>query len=101
MWEKLSDLKESHLVQTAKFAVAYGIDHEPAFQCWVKHVLMKPDRIVASVKMRQAKYLKRNNKFGIELPKTVEQALVLDAKNGNTFWADAISKLFKILPNGA
>ena len=27
-----------------------------------------------------------------ELSKTVEDALTLDAKNGNTFWADAISK---------
>ena len=30
-WEKLSDLKESHPVQTAEYAVAQGIDHEPAF----------------------------------------------------------------------
>ena len=31
-WEKLSDLKESHPMQTAEFAVAKGIDHEPAFK---------------------------------------------------------------------
>ena len=30
-WEKLCDLKESHPVQTAEFAVAQGIDHETAF----------------------------------------------------------------------
>eukprot|EP00804_Cyclotella_cryptica_P002927 CCRYP_013278-RA/>CCRYP_013278-RA protein AED:0.25 eAED:0.29 QI:0/0/0/1/1/1/2/0/233 len=30
-WEKLSDLKESHPVQTAEYAAAQGIDHEPAF----------------------------------------------------------------------
>ena len=40
-WEKLSKLKESHPVQTAEFAVAQGIDHEPAFDWWVKHVLKK------------------------------------------------------------
>eukprot|EP00804_Cyclotella_cryptica_P003089 CCRYP_006074-RA/>CCRYP_006074-RA protein AED:0.29 eAED:0.04 QI:0/0/0/0.75/0.33/0.5/4/0/1079 len=34
-WEKLSDLKESHPVQTAEYAVAQGIDHEPAFN-WRK-----------------------------------------------------------------
>ena len=28
----------------------------------------------------------------MELPKTVEQAVALDAKNGNTLWADALSK---------
>ena len=49
----------------------------------------------------------KNHKFGIELPKTVEQALALDAKNGNTLWVDAISKemenvrmAFKVLPDG-
>ena len=30
-WEKLSELKESHPVQTAEFSIAQGIDHEPAF----------------------------------------------------------------------
>ena len=31
-WDKLSKLKESHLMQTAKFAVVQRIDHEPAFE---------------------------------------------------------------------
>jgi hypothetical protein len=51
--------------------------------------------------------LKRTHKFGIELPKTVNEALELDKKNGNTFWADAIAKemkdicvAFKILLDG-
>ena len=29
--------------------------------------------------------------FDIKLPKTVEQALALDVKNGNIFWAYAIA----------
>jgi hypothetical protein len=51
--------------------------------------------------------LKRTHKFGIELPKTVNEALELDKKHGNTFWADAIAKemkdvcvAFKILLDG-
>ena len=35
------DLKELHPVQTAEFAIVQGIDHEPAFNWWVKHVLKK------------------------------------------------------------
>ena len=42
----------------------------------------------------------------MELPKTAEEAYALDAKNGNTSWADAISKemenvrvAFKNIPN--
>ncbi len=51
--------------------------------------------------------MKWAHKFGIELPKTVNEAIELDKKNGNTFWADAIAKemkdvhvAFKILLNG-
>ena len=57
--------------------------------------------------MQQTRYLKRSHKFSIELPKTVDQAYALDAKNGNTLWADAISKkmenfrvAFDVLPDG-
>ena len=70
-------------------------------------MLKKRDRIIASIRRQQTRYLRRSHKFGIELPKTVEQALALDAKNGNTLWADAISKemenvrvAFKVLPDG-
>ena len=55
-------------------------------------MLKKRDRIIASIKKQQTIYLKRSHKFGIEVPKTVEQALALDATNGNTLWTDAISK---------
>ena len=52
------------------------------------------------------KVAKRSHKFGIELSKTVEQN-ALNAENGNTLWADAISKemesvrvAFEVLPDG-
>ena len=35
-----------------------------------------------SVRNWKTRYLKKNHKFDIELPTTVEQALALDAKNG-------------------
>ena len=84
--EKQSELKESHSVQTAEFAVTQGIDHEPSFNWWVKHVLKKRDRIIASNRKWQTRYVKKSHKFGIELLKTLEQALALEAKNGNTLW---------------
>ena len=70
-------------------------------------MLNKRDRIITSVRKQQTRYLKRSHKFGIELPKIVEEALTLDARNGNTLWADAISKemehvrvAFEVLPDG-
>jgi hypothetical protein len=38
-WEKLSDLKESHPIETAKYTKIIGVDHEPAFNWWVPHTL--------------------------------------------------------------
>ena len=70
-------------------------------------MLKKRDRIIASFRKQQTRHLKRSHKLGIELPKTVEEAYALDAKNGNMLWVDAIFKeienvrvAFKILPDG-
>ena len=53
------------------------------------------------------RYLKRNKKFRISLPKNIKEALQLDKENGNTMWADAIATetknvkvSFKILNDG-
>ncbi len=106
-WENLADLKESHPIETAEYAKILGIDHEPAFNWWVPHVLRKRDRIISLLRNQNPHYLKWTHKFGIELPKTVKEALELDKKNGNIFWADAIAKemkdvhdTFKILLDG-
>ncbi len=72
-----------------------GVDHEPSFNWWVPHTLRKHDSIIALVKKQSARYLKRMHKFGKECPKTVEDALELDKRNGNTMWADAIAKEMK------
>ncbi len=71
------------------------------------HILKKRDRIKSLVKKQSPRYLKRTHKFGIEVPKTVKEALELDKKNGDTLWADVIAKemkdvcvAFKILPDG-
>ena len=79
-------------MQRAKFTIAQEIDHDPVFNWCIKHILKKRDRIVASVRKQLARYSKWSHKFGTELPKIVEQAQTLDAKNDNIFWEDAITK---------
>jgi hypothetical protein len=91
-WENLADLKESHPLETAEYAVTQGIDHEPAFNWWVPCVLKKCDRIVSLICKWTTCYLKQTHKFGIEVPRTVKEALALNQKKRNTFWADAIAK---------
>ena len=52
--------------------------------------------IIAKLK---SKYWQRTHKYGIRVPKTVEEALKIDQEEGNTFWADAIEEeMRKIRP---
>jgi hypothetical protein len=44
---------------------------------------------------KKKKYWDRIHKFGIELPKSVQQALEIGRKTGTTFWREAIAKEMK------
>jgi hypothetical protein len=46
-------------------------------------------------KKRKMSYLKKNMKFGIEVPTLVDHALKIDKCNGNILWRDAIAKEIK------
>jgi hypothetical protein len=46
----LKDLKESHPVEVAEYAIVNKILEEPAFAWWVKKVLHKRDCIIRKVK---------------------------------------------------
>jgi hypothetical protein len=87
--QQLADMKESNLVEVAEYALAAAIDHEPAFAWWVDWTLKQRDRIIAAVNNCT---LKRTHKFGIAVPRTVEEAYKSDKENGNDFWAKAIAK---------
>ena len=75
-------------MQTDEYAEAQGINHEPGFNWWVDAVLIKRERITSLVKKRNSRYLKKTNKFGAELLKSVTEAYALYEQNVNTLWAD-------------
>jgi hypothetical protein len=88
-WEPLRNLKESNPVEVAEYAVANKLVEQAAFAWWVPHTLRKRDRIVAAVRSRSKK---RDNKFGIEVPRTVKRALEIDRETGTDYWRKAIEK---------
>ena len=95
-WISLKDLKESYPVQTAEYAVAAKIAMEPAFAWWVLHTLKKRNRIISKVK---SKYWLRTNKFGIWIPKSVEEAKCLGQENSDTLWWEVIcNKMRNVRP---
>ena len=82
-WIPLKDLKESNPVEVAEYAVANKIADEPAFAWWVKHVIRKRNHIIQKVR---SKFWRRLHKYGIALPHTVAEALLIDKETGMTFW---------------
>ena len=88
-WLPLKDVKEGNPVELAKYAVMNKIQGEPAFNWWVNHVLRRRDRIISKMK---SKYWRTTHKFGIRVPKTIDEAIRLDLENNNTLWMDAVKK---------
>ena len=88
-WIALKDLKESYPVQVTEYSVGARISMEPAFAWWVPYMLKKCNHIVAKVK---SKYWIRTHKFGVWIPKSVQEVKELDHQNGNNLWWEAICK---------
>ena len=74
-------------METAEFAKSRGIDDEPVFAWWVPHTLKKRNAIISAMKVRLRK---TTHKYGIEIPTSVDHAMEIDRKNGNTMWKDAL-----------
>ncbi len=55
-----------------------GIALELGFNWWVFHVLKKRDDIISLVKRCNIKYQKKTHKYGLPLPKLVDDALAID-----------------------
>ena len=91
-WVSLKSLKQSNPVELAEYALANRIDEEPVFKWWVKTTLRRRDRIISKVK---SKYWRTSHKFGIRIPKTVDEALRLDRETGTDLWTKAIEKEMK------
>ncbi|KAI2489216.1 Reverse transcriptase (RNA-dependent DNA polymerase) [Fragilaria crotonensis] len=88
-WVKLKDIKDAYPVQVAEYAIQNRIAEQPAFNWWVHNVLRKRNRIISKAKSR---YWKTTHKFGIRIPKSVEEALALDDETGTDFWRKALGK---------
>ena len=86
-WVALEDVKHSYPVLVAEYAIANQIDEEPAFAWWIEKVIRKRNRILSKIK---SNYWQQMHKFGIRIPKSVEQAIAIDKQNGNSLWWDAI-----------
>lgn len=82
-WERLTDVKESNPIEVADYATMNHLETEPAFAWWVPFVHRKRARIV---KAHYTRYMRREEKFGLELPpKPLSAQNKLTARRGRSF----------------
>jgi hypothetical protein len=88
-WESLPDLKERNPVEVAEYAASKSLLDTPDFVWWDPIFLNKRTIIIAAVTKR---YHKRTHKFGIEVPKSWDDCVILDKENDNVLWQDKVRK---------
>ena len=88
-WVEMRDVKDSYPTQLAAYASRNKLSREPAFAWRIRQIQRQQRRNISKVK---SKYWSRTHKFGIEIPKSVEEAILIDKRNGNRLWQDAIEK---------
>ncbi len=86
-WHPLADVKNSFMVELANYALQYGLENEPAFKWWIRPTIKHKELFICATK---ARYASRTHKFGIHVPRTVQEALDIDRNTKTTFWQDAI-----------
>ena len=99
----IKGFENSKPTRAKEYAVANNIDDDPAFNWWVRDAIKRHDKIISKFK---AKYWLMTHKFGIRIPKTVEEAYQIDKEAGTDYWTKAIAKkmknvqvTFKKIPN--
>ena len=48
--------------------------------------MVAPEKEASIIAKLKSKYWQRSNKYGIRIPKTVEEALQIDKDEGSTLW---------------
>ena len=91
-WVAMKDVKNASPIELAEYAIRNGLKDEPAFAWWIGHEMRKRNHIIAKLK---SKYWQRTHKYGIRVPKSVQEAYRIDEEEGNTLWRDTIEEEMK------
>jgi hypothetical protein len=89
-WEPLRYLKSSNPIEVSKYAIACGLDSEPAFAWWVPHTIKQHNWMIGALKA--VTYIKKSQKFGLVILHTIKHALEIDKETGTDFWQKATAK---------
>lgn len=99
-WEPMEVIKKDDPITLAAYAKEHGLVKQSIWK-WAD----KPTKTAKKLKraLNQVRMFKRRTgraikyQFGVRVPRTTQEALLLDRINGNTKWKDAIGKEVKLL----
>ena len=94
-WVDFHALKAHDPYSLIQYASSRSLEKHPDFK-WTEEFLEDTAKLEevrkAHVKQAEKKF---RIKFGVEVPKTMREAIYLDARDGTTVWRDAIAKELK------
>ncbi len=99
-WVTYETFKKDDPVMLAKYAYDKGLQDRSHWS-WVKDYAKNIKQLER--KVRQQKLMAKRTgravkyKFGVQIPRSIQEAYTLDKQNGNNLWRDAIQKEVKLL----
>ena len=99
-WEPMATIKKDDPVTLAQYAYDRGLTNQQVWR-WAKRYCKSEEKLRRSV--RQARIQAKRSgraikyKFGVRIPRTIQEAYVLDKENGNNLWREAIQKEVNLL----
>lgn len=92
-WEPLNSMLQYDLITMVAYAKENGLLDTPGWKkCKKIARRAKVLRRMVNVTKRSSKFHEISYKFGVRLPRNYDEALRLDAQNGDTQWFDAIGR---------
>ena len=82
-WLTLKDMKNLYHVHMDEYTVQRRIAGNPTFPWFIWHALAKRNLIIGNMR---SKYWVQTHKFGLKIPKSVQEAKTFDKENSNTLW---------------
>ena len=95
-WEPLSVIRRSDPVTCAIYAKENNLLDKPGWTRFRK-IASKQDRMIRLINKAKGKVIhaKPLYKFGVQVPRSHDEAMKLDEINGNKLWAEAEAKEFE------
>ena len=90
-WENLKMMKEADPITLAQYGHAQGLEETRGWK-WIKRYSQNKKVFINLSRAFAAKGKPKLFKFGVEVPRTLNEAMMLDKKNGDGLWSKATDK---------